>query len=87
MSKRSYKRGEILEIEWFDATTRSGWHRSEHWEKVAKADLCKSTGYFFRETKREISIALSKDPEPGMSEFSDMHSIPKGTIKRVRRLR
>lgn len=85
MSKRPYKRGEILEIEWFDAATRSGWHRGEYWEEVAKADLCKSTGYFFKETKREINIALSKDPN--LVDFSDMHSIPKGTIKRVRRLK
>jgi len=84
---RGYKRGEILEIEWFDATTRSGWHSKEYWEKISKVDLCKSTGYFFSETKREISIALSIDPEPEMSEFSDMHSIPKGTIRKIRRLK
>lgn len=84
---RAYERGEILEIEWLDATTRSGWHSKEHWEKFAKADLVKSTGYFFKSTKREICIALSKDPEEGMSEFSDMHSIPIGTIKRIRRLK
>ncbi len=84
---RAYERGEILEIEWFDATTRSGWHSKEYWEKVSKADLCKSVGYFFGSSKREISIALSTDPEEGMSEFSDMHSIPKGAIKRIRRLK
>jgi len=84
---RVYKKGEILEIEWLDATTRSGWHSKEYWEKIAKADLCKSTGYFFKSTKREISIALSTDPEQGMSEFSDMHSIPKGCIKKIRRLK
>ena len=84
---RTYKRGDILEIEWYDATTRPGWHSKEYWEKAAKSDLCKSTGYFFKSTKREISIALSTDPEENMSESSDMHSIPKGSIKKIRRLK
>ena len=83
MSKRNFKKDDIIEIEWTDAATTQGWHSGTHLLRNDGLSLCKTVGYFFRKTKN--SIQTSK----GVSEDDrcDTQSIPLAWVKKIRKLK
>ncbi len=84
MFKSKYKPDEILEIYWLDASTCQNWKNTEYLEKAACSAPCKSVGYFYKETLRDIITSKSVDLSEG--DRSDTESIPKGMIVKIRRL-
>ena len=85
MAKRSYKRNEIIEIEWEDASCHHGWRSNAVLDKDEDVERCRTIGYFYKETKK--SIRLSPAVDDTENERSDTWTIPKGCICKIRRLK
>ena len=84
MRKVNYRKREILEIEWDDTATTCGWKSDKFLEKEAPAP-CRSVGYFIKQNKNCITVTkcLAIDDNDGL----DAQTIPKGCVKKIRRLK
>ena len=83
--KRSYKKNEILEIEWEDSSCHHGWRSGDVLNKDNDVEQCRTVGYFYKETKRSIRLRPAIDDEA--NERSDTWTIPKSCIRKIRRLK
>ena len=83
MRNVNYKPKEILEIEWNDTATHSGWRSQKALEK-AKPVPCRTIGYFCRQNKNTITVAKCLDDDD--ADALDAQTIPKVVIGKVRRL-
>jgi len=82
------KIGYPVEITWCDATSRTEWHTlDEH--RASPPMVVKSSGYLTRNDSRVVQIVQSwRAPEPNEPQLvADSLTIPKGWVRRVRRLR
>lgn len=82
--RRKLKFNEIIEVEWDDAATLQGWHSERRLAEDDGLSPCKTVGYFLRETKK--SVQFSKSISPDGDTRCDTESIPKDTIRKIRRL-
>ncbi len=85
MSKRPYKKNEILEIIWDDAATTQNWH-SPNIKNLKDNDglvRCNTIGYFVRQTKKAIQVTQGYST----SDLKDTQAIPASTIRKIRRLK
>lgn len=80
----NYQKREILEIEWEDTTTISGW-RSDGFLQKAVPSPCRTVGYFRKQDKNSITItkSIADDDDDGL----DGQTIPRGCIKKIIRLK
>lgn len=85
MTKRSYKRDEVIEIEWEDASCHHGWRSNKVLDNDSDVERCRTVGYFYKETKK--SIRLSPAIDDTENERSDTWTVPKSCIRKIRRLR
>lgn len=85
MPKRPYKKNEILEIEWEDASCHHGWCSDDALNKDAEAGQCRTIGYFCKETKRSIKLSPAIDDNDG--QRSDTWTVPKSCTRKIRRLK
>ena len=85
MAKRSYKKNEILEIEWEDSSCHHGWRSNEVLDRDNDVEQCRTVCYFYREKKR--GIRLSPAIDDGDQERSDTWTVPKSCIRKIRRLK
>ena len=85
MAKRKYKKNEIIEIEWDDASCHHSWRSGDVLDKDVDVEQCRTVGYFYKETKR--SIRLSPAIDDNENQRSDTWTIPKSCIRKARRLR
>lgn len=85
MTKRPYKKNEIVEIEWEDSSCHHGWRSNEVLDRDNDVEQCRTVGYFYRETKRGIRLSAAIDNND--QERSDTWTVPKSCIRKVRRLK
>lgn len=71
----------LVEVEWEDTLTRTGWEAQEVHENAGTMS-CKSVGYLLRRDKDSLSMAATIAPSDGTALASI--TIPAGCIKRVR---
>lgn len=78
------KKNTLIEVDWIDIVSDSSW-MSEQKAVNYPAMQCKSVGYFVNEDKNVLrlsaTIQLDKEPE------RDITVIPKGVVKKIRRLK
>ena len=72
--------GRLVLVEWHDACSGNGWDHRGHEETT---DRIVSFGIFKRESDKEIELI----PNRGSTHKLHQIGIPKGAIKRIRRLR
>lgn len=85
MAKRPYKKNEVLEIEWEDSSCHHGWRSNEVLDRDNDVEQCRTVGYFYKETKRSIRLSPAIDAHD--QERSDTWTVPKGCIRKIRRLK
>lgn len=85
MPKRPYKKNEIIEIEWEDASCHHSWCSGKVLDRDNEVEQCRTVGYFYKGTKR--SIRLSPAIDGSDNERSDTWTIPKSCICKIRRLK
>ncbi len=85
MAKRSYKKNEILEIEWEDSSCHHGWCTASALDKDFEVEQCRTIGYFYKETKKSIRLSPAIDDNEG--QRSDTWTVPKSCISKIRRLK
>lgn len=85
MAKRPYKKNEIIEIEWEDASCHHGWCRDKMLEEDNDVEQCRTVGYFYKETKK--SVRLSPAIDDGIGDRSDTWTVPKSCIRKIKRLK
>ncbi len=83
MAKRPYKKNEILDIEWDDASCHHGWHTEKVLDEDKDVAQCRTVGYFYKETKRSIRLS----PAIGGGDRSDTWTVPKSCIRKIRRVK
>lgn len=82
--KRRHPEAARVEVEWVDSSHHSGWRQhDEIMRNRRKSMRCLSVGLQIAKDKHGITLASSAHG----SELAGTMSIPKGAIKRVRRLR
>jgi hypothetical protein len=84
------KKGDIIEITWDDACEpiEAAWADDEDIEKELKKKdigIIISIGYFYKEEKGRIFIY--RDKELSGNNYSAVEGIPKGMIKKIRKLK
>ena len=72
----------ICVVEWDDANTTHGWADKQDLEGANVAP-CVSCGILAREDEREVVMVLNL----GIGIYSESITIPRGCIKRIRRLK
>ena len=86
------KKYDLIEIEWMDSIENtSGWHT----EKSFKFDehysflVQKTVGYLIKESKDAISTSKCRGmiSHEGGFDFNGLWTIPKGCIKKIRKLK
>ena len=82
---RTYKKNEILEIEWEDSSCHHGWRTTKVLDGDNEVEQCRTVGYFYKETKRGVRLSAAID-DAGY-ERSDSWTIPKSCIRKIRRLK
>ena len=73
----------IVEIEWVDACSNSGWiaqKEAEEWIGVPYA--CKTVGYLVSSTKEQVTVAATYSECDG--KLNGLHQVPRGMVKRMR---
>lgn len=72
----------IYLIDWIDSATTSGWHSGE------ESACCRnqSVGFYVKECKKSITIALSK-AEEGFVPYGDQITIPKVCIIKKKQIK
>ena len=78
---------DIYLIDWVDSMSSSGWKTSEQIDEYIPKALCQSAGFFVKETKDFIVLALSRDLTEDNSPFADLISIPKVAILKRKKIR
>ena len=78
------KKNTLIEVEWDDIVSDSAWLTEQ---KAANEPLaqCKSAGYFLNEIKGVLR--LSSTIQYGKSTDRDIIVIPRGVIRKIRRLK
>jgi hypothetical protein len=71
----------ILEVTWEDACGQGGWKAP-----LEAGVVVRSVGYAIKQDKKGICLASGVDPEDGETVLAPGW-IPKGMIKRIRKLR
>ena len=81
------KQWTLLEVCWDDAYGTHGW---EDLESVVKSELvdcpCITVGYFIGQTNKMVCLAQTRGLSEDHSDINGTITIPKGMIKKVRRL-
>jgi len=72
----------LLRVEWEDSASRGKWHRTTEIGRRATLQ-CESVGYVVRSDKHEIVLAQSICEN---EDINDTMAIPRGCIRKVRRL-
>lgn len=85
MAKKDYK---VIEIEWFDAQTHSGYAEDigklEEWNPC----LTKSIGYLLHEDKEKVILGfMIFQDEQEINSVKHCQMIPRGMIKKITKLR
>ena len=83
MSKRNFKKDDIIEIEWTDAATTQGWCSPDRLTRDNGLSPCKTVGYFFRKTKNSIQTSKGTSGD----DRCDTQSIPLAGVKKIRKLK
>lgn len=81
--KERPKKQEILLVTWVDSCGDSGWKSSDDLE--VHLAHCQTVGFFVKETKKAIALALNRSTKNGFAPYGEIISIPKACItsKRV----
>jgi hypothetical protein len=82
MKKKKRKKTKLLLVDWVDSCGNPGWKASD--ELQADIVHCQTVGFFVRETKVAIVVALSRSKKTGYKPYGDLISIPKLAITRMR---
>lgn len=76
----------LVEVEWVDSVATVGWTQPGEQKAWINAKLRLYTaGYLISDTKREVTVATSINPEDGA--VSGMFLIPRSCVRKVRRLK
>jgi hypothetical protein len=81
---KTYKKNEKLLVEWIDAYSSSEWMSEEDAMKRPKEIDCLTMGFFLAEDDEIVRLSSSIGKEGCMR---DLMIIPKGMIKKIKRLR
>jgi hypothetical protein len=86
-AKKSIKPS-LVEVTWHDATSWSGWHSLKDHQASDPLEIT-SLGYLSKNDNRVVQIVQSRRPEdtPGDEIVAHSLTIPRGWVRRVRRLR
>ena len=80
------KRHPMVEVVWHDAhSDGGGWKQpTEALRDVAEPYVVRSVGFLLKANKREVVVAQSRTDRAGY--VTDTMTIPRGMVRRVRRL-
>jgi len=83
------KKGEIYKIDWIDTFHYTGWYTEEEIVNKAKdAVMVEGTiGYFVMEENDLIVLAMSQQGNPDFAQWNGPKWIPKGCIKKIKKLK
>jgi len=70
----------IVEISWRDPTIDAGW--CENTDHNKRLPILKSYGILVSDTKHQVCIASSYDPE--QKKYADRSKFPKGCVEKIR---
>lgn len=73
----------LVEVTWVDSTGTPGWQR----EIQVKPLVCHTAGYLMRSSRNSVVVALSVSEERSANTCADTMTIPRGSVKRIRRLK
>jgi hypothetical protein len=72
----------VYEVEWVDSCAHHGWRDEDEEFPVS---FCRTSGYLIHRDKTRVTIASSQDATSG--HVSDIITIPRSAIRKVRRLK
>lgn len=86
MVKVGAKPGEVVEIEWCDSFSSTGWAtKAEVMDMATSKDvICKTVGYLFHHNKDYITVLQSVALHNGDGE--NTMTIPRGLIKKLKKI-
>ena len=67
-------------IDWVDTATHDGWHHGDE----GSCCMNQSVGFYVKEDKKSITIALSKAVQEGFLPYGSLITIPRVCIKKKR---
>lgn len=74
----------IVEVEWYDAHSLGAWRARQAYLDEAKTAECRSVGYLLKSNRDGVTLLQSL--HPAEDKMTDSITIPRGTVKSVRRL-
>ena len=78
----------LIEVTWVDSDHGSGWQLTTDYLPRTRSTLCRSIGYFLRETAATLEIVQSHSNEGTHEEqVNGILTIPKVAIKRKRTIK
>ncbi len=78
------KENTLVRVDWEDANSQCGWNSRKRMQEVDLGYACTSVGFVIRETKKNLAIAGTIGEN---GSCTDPISIPKGCIKKIRRIK
>ena len=80
----------IVEVDWVDSMSASGWRSAKEVAKYsAEAQAIKSVGYMLTKDRKKVILVGSLDAidhDGEVQQFNHYHEIPRGCVKRIRRI-
>ena len=83
MKRGKFKKHDIIEIHWVDTFGYNGWFTEEEIDEKTYQPLEEFVGYFIKETKEFIIIAMGIQHSEDFAPYSTPKWIPKGFIKSI----
>ena len=82
---QSRSRGDypLVEVTWVDSSETSGWQQ----DIITKPLVCMTAGYMVHSGRRSVVVAMNRSEKRSAHSFGTAMTIPRGCVKRVRRLR
>jgi len=74
----------IYEIEWIDTFGYNGWFTEEEIDKKTEKVRESHIGYFIKETKDYIILAMGRDYNEEFAPYNSPKWIPKGFIRSIK---
>lgn len=72
----------FVEVEWIDAISVATWRAPDEMPRVTQ---CISRGWLIVDEKEQVTLAATRQPING--DLGEIISIPRGMVKRMRRLK
>lgn len=74
-----------VEVEWRDSASRGGWRTPDDYKRANAVGPIRSMGYLLTQTKDIVQVAQTQSAMNG--DISDVMTIPRENVLRIKRLR